>query len=105
MNKFEVFLSPLAEFKLDHLLVKLESEWGSTAKANFIKELESAVLKIGVFPKSSPESELFGGIFKCVVTKQTTLYYRIHNKEIEILTITDNRQSPATIINEIKALR
>ncbi len=105
MSKFTVYLSPVAEFKLDKLLDYLISEWGEQAKLNFLEELESSINKISSFPESSPKSTLLGGFYKCVVTKQTSFYYRINGDEIEILTITDNRQNPESILKEIKKIR
>ncbi|TVR39825.1 MAG: type II toxin-antitoxin system RelE/ParE family toxin, partial [Cryomorphaceae bacterium] len=43
--------------------------------------------------------------FKCVVTKQTSFYYRIINDEIEIISISDNRQDPDRIEDELKHWR
>ncbi|NLP59458.1 type II toxin-antitoxin system RelE/ParE family toxin, partial [Lutibacter sp. B1] len=44
------------------------------------------------------------GLFKCVVTKQTTFYYRIkfEREEIEIITVFDTRQDPNKLENDIK---
>ncbi len=41
----------------------------------------------------------FGGIYKCVVTKQTTFFYRINfiKEEIEIITLFDTRQDPDSL--------
>lgn len=43
-------------------------------------------------------------IYKCVVTKQTTFYYRILNQseEIEIITIFDTRQDSDKLKKDIK---
>jgi hypothetical protein len=42
------------------------------------------------------------GLYKCVVTKQSSFYYRIRNNEIEIITLFDNRQNQSKIFEEIK---
>ena len=58
---------------------------------------------ISNFPESCPESKDFKGIFKCVVSKQTTFYYRIvfENDEIEIITVFDSRQNPNNLSEEM----
>ncbi len=42
------------------------------------------------------------GLYQCVVTKQSSFYYRIRNSEIEIITLFDNRQDQSKIFEEIK---
>jgi plasmid stabilization system protein ParE len=101
----KVYLSEIAEKKLDLLLDYLETEWSEKSKSNFINRLKKAFKKIASHPKSCPESESYKNLYKCLVTKQTTLYYRILDYEIEVVTIKDNRQSPETIEKEIKHWR
>lgn len=63
-------------------------------KNEFIEKLDRCVFQISNHPDSCPESEEFPGLYKCVMTKQTTLYYRIKEKEIQVITFYDNRQDP-----------
>ena len=100
MKKLEVYLSPLAEFKLDLLLQKPEHEWGLKSRNEFLEKLRRQIQRIATNPESCPKSDEFEGIYKCVVSKQTSFYYRI-STVIEIITITDNRQDPDTIWEEI----
>ena len=102
MSALKVYLSPLAEFKLDLLLQYLETEWGHKSKLDFLDKLKVSVGRISTFPKSCPESQEIPGVFKCVVTRQTSFYYRINSDAIEIITVIDNRQDPAKISDEIK---
>jgi plasmid stabilization system protein ParE len=102
MNRFAVFQSPLAEKKLFLILEYLEAEWGPNSKRAFIKKFRSAVSNLRVVPHSFPLVDQKRGIHKCVVTKQTSLYYRILDKEIEIITLMDNRQDQSKLFEEIK---
>ncbi len=43
-------------------------------------------------PESCTESTVLSGLYKCVVTKQTSFFYRIKASEIEVITLIDNRQ-------------
>ena len=45
----------------------------------------------------------FKGLFKCIVTKQTTFYYRVlsDKNEIEIITLFDTRQDPEKLRKDI----
>ena len=101
MSKFHVYLSPVAERKLEMLLDQVEIEWGRKSRDEFLERFSRNVRKIEKFPKSCSESKKLK-IFKNVINKQTSFYYRIKKKEIEILTITDNRQNPAAILKELK---
>jgi len=100
----KVFLSELAENKLLKLNDYLLENWSLNVKNDFIKKLTSKIDQISEQPESCPQSSEFKGLFKCVVTKQTTLYYRINldRNEIEIITIFDTRQNPDKLEKDIK---
>ena len=98
----KVYLSPLADYKLTKLLGYIEEEWGKPSKETFLKELEGKVNQISSQPKSSPIAEHFNEVHWCIDTPQCSLYYRILKQEIEVITVTDNRQDPHKIIKEIR---
>ena len=98
----KIFLSPLAERKLELLLDFIETKWSSKTRKEFLAKLTKSFNQISQLPKSFPESEGFPNLFKCIVTKQTSMFYRIKGKEIEIITIIDNRQNPSSIEEELK---
>lgn len=65
-----------------------------------IKEVNSFVIKTNytlalisknpnLFPQSKKKE-----IHKCVLSKQTSLYYRIRNSELELIAFWDNRRNP-----------
>ena len=99
----KVFLSPLAEYKLTRLLAYLEEEWGTPSKDKFLEKLKEKLAQISSHPRSNPLAEDFDDIFWCVITSQSSFYYRIIKQEIEVITITDNRQNPDKIIKEIRS--
>ena len=90
----QVVFSKRARRSLEKLLVYLESKWSLKVKNEFIGKLDRCVLQISKHPESCPVSEEFPGLYKCVVTKQTTFYYRVKEKEIQVVTFYDNRQDP-----------
>jgi len=100
----KVFLSKLAENKLLKLSDFLLENWSLKVKNDFIEKLTSKINQISEQPESCPQSSEFKGLFKCVVTKQTTLYYRINldRKEIEIITVFDTRQNLDKLEKDIK---
>ena len=97
----QVFISPLAQEKIKLLLNYLEEEWSIKVKEDFIKKLKKSVGQISKQPYSCPQSKKTK-IFKCVVSKQTSFFYRIKSEEIEIITLTDNRQNPKEIQKWLK---
>ena len=100
----KVYLSPLAEYKLIKLTEYLEEEWGIASKNKFLEKLKLKFNQISLQPESNPKTENFDFVYWSVVTEQCSLYYRIQQNEIEIITITDNRQNPEKIRKEIKSI-
>ncbi|MDQ7918146.1 type II toxin-antitoxin system RelE/ParE family toxin [Mesonia sp. MT50] len=100
----KVFLSELAESKLTKLSEYLLENWSLKIRDKFISKLTDKIKQISYQPNSCPKSTEFNGLYKCVVTKQTTFYFRILNKvnEIEIITIFDTRQNPDKLKTDIE---
>ena len=92
----KVFLSELAESKLLKLDEYLLEKWNKKTRDKFIQKLSEKIEQISIQPESCPKSSNLKNLYKCVVTKQTTFYYRVFTskKEIEIITIFDTRQHP-----------
>ncbi|PKP39926.1 MAG: type II toxin-antitoxin system RelE/ParE family toxin [Bacteroidetes bacterium HGW-Bacteroidetes-13] len=100
--KREIRLSKRAIRKLNSLLVYLEEEWSTKAKHEFILKLDKSLKQIQKLPDSFPESEKIRGLRKCVVTKQTTVFYKYSETTIDVITIFDNRQNPKSLKKETK---
>ena len=99
----KVFLSELAESKLLKLNDYLLENWNLKTRDRFIEKLSEKMKHILIQPQSCPESFEFKGLYKCVVTKQTTFYYRVSTelREVEVITIFDTRQNPDKLKKEI----
>ncbi len=93
----KVYLSPIAEQKFTELLDFLKEKWGESSQRKFLRRFLEKTNQISGFPESCPKSKKMKGLYKCVVTHQTTFFYRVHNCEIEIVTIFDTRQDPEKI--------
>jgi len=100
--KREIRLSKRAMKKLDSLLGYLEEEWSSKVKHEFVLKLDKSLKQIQKQPDSFPESEKIKGLRKCVVTKQTTVFYKYSKTSIDVVTIFDNRQNPKSLKKETK---
>jgi len=74
--KREIKLSKRTIRKLDSLLIYLEEEWSTKVKHEFVLKLDKSLKQIQKLPDSFPESEKIRGLRKCVLTKQTTVFYK-----------------------------
>jgi plasmid stabilization system protein ParE len=92
----EIFFSEIAKFKFHRLTNYLLENWSLQTKNNFVKKFDLKIEQIKQHPYSCIESFENNGLYKCVVSKQTTFYYRVlkNQQEIEIITIFDTRQNP-----------
>ena len=100
----KVFLSEVAESKLLKLSEYLLENWNLKTRDKFISKLTEKIKQISQQPTSCTTSSELDNLYKCVVTKQTTFYYRVNSdkKEIEIITIFDTRQHPDKLKKDIK---
>lgn len=73
----DVYLSKRAANKLEKLLEFLASEWSIKVKRAFIVKLETAFTQISRHPESATKSDLVKGLHRFVLTKQTTIFYRL----------------------------
>lgn len=73
----KIFLSELAETKLQKLSEYLLENWNLKTRDKFISKLTEKIEQISIQPDSCPKSSEFENLYKCVVTKQTTFFYRI----------------------------
>lgn len=100
----KVYLSELAESKLLKLTEYLLEKWNLKVKNEFVTKLTEKINQITLQPDSCPKSNELNGLYKCVVTKQTTFYYRVNfeKQEIEIITLFDTRQNPNKLKKQLK---
>lgn len=99
--KREVVISKTAEKKLDKLFEYPLEKWSKKVKDEFVKKLDYNIEIIRTQPEIFPESKKGKKIRRCVIAKQTTLYYRFNSKRINVVTIFDTRQNPNKLRSEI----
>ncbi len=90
----KVVFSKSSVKKLLLLLEYLETEWSVKVRNAFEDKLEKSIEILIKMPESFPKSESKKNHHKCVVTKQTTIYYRFDKTIIEIYAVFDTRQNP-----------
>ena len=91
----KVIFSPLAEEKLLELVDYLMNKWNYKVKQVFVTKLKAKIEQIERFPESCALFEESKGLYRCVITEQTSIYYRIQPKtdSIEIVVLFDTRQN------------
>jgi len=95
-------LSIKASRKLDELLKFLETEWSQKVKQDFILKLDNSFNTICEFPESCQKTDFVKGLYKLVVTKQTSVFYRFDSQRIYVVAIFDNRMNPKKFKKKIK---
>jgi len=53
-------------------------------------------------PKSPEKSDLKQDLHRCVITKQTTIFYQFNSTSINVITIFDTRMNPKKLKTETK---
>ena len=73
-----------------HIVDYIYNEWALTEVVNFQESVEKLLAQLTVNKELCPPSKLLS-YRKCVVSKQTSLIYTIHNTSIFLITFIDNR--------------
>lgn len=97
----KVIISKTAEKRLNELFTYLLENWSQKVKSDFIKKLDSKISLLKEHPEGFPESEKEKGLRKCVISKQTTMFFRFNSQQIKIITFFDTRQSPEKINKDL----
>jgi plasmid stabilization system protein ParE len=88
----EIIWSPLAESQYlkikDYLLRKFTQKEVNNLN-NLLDQFHEIILK---FPELYPNTEFRKDLFRAVLSRQVSIFYRINNKTIQIVAIYDNRQ-------------
>ena len=98
----KIIISDFAQTKIKNLFEYLEGRWSETVRQKFAQKLLGNVKIIRDNPEAFPISETNKKVHKCVVTKQTTIFYKFNSKRIEIISVFDTRQDPNKIKKDIK---
>jgi len=95
-NGFDIEWTSEAEQNLNAIFDYLENTWSGHEILNFAKKLESDLQLISKNPATFPYYNKEKNIRRCVLSPQTTIYYREipFENRVVIITLFDNRQSP-----------
>ena len=93
-DTFQIVWSKLAEDDFSSILDYLYENWNIKVVNKFIDLSDKLIYQISKNPNQYPIINNTIRIRKGVITKHSSLYYRINRNKIEILRIYDNRQDP-----------
>ena len=92
---FEISFSPRSKQDLAAILDYLDAEWGASVSEKFLDKIDGLLDLISESPKIFSVVNKEKKIHKCVVNRNISLFYRIKNKEIELITFFHNKQHPS----------
>jgi plasmid stabilization system protein ParE len=96
-NTYKLIWSDEALNNLRIIIGYLEHRWTKREINKFAQLLDRQLNLIRENPFLFAESQNSSGLRKSVLSKQTSIYYRIEQPEIHIITLFDNRQNPGKL--------
>ena len=99
-NTYKLIWSDEALNNLKGIIDYLENRWTIREIKKFAQLLAQQLKLIENNPLLFAESDKSNGLRKSVLSRQTTIYYRVINHDIWIITLFDNRQNPNKMIKK-----
>ncbi len=93
-STYKLVWSEEALTNLQGIIDYLGYRWSEREIQNFARILDRKLNLILTNPLMFAQSEISVELRKVVLSKQTTIHFRIENAEIHIITLFDNRQNP-----------
>lgn len=91
----EVVWSARANSELDNVIEYILNKWTEKELKKFFNRLDNSLLHISRSPQMFPDFHLLKGVKYCVVSKQSTLYFKIESTQVIIISLFDNRRNPS----------
>ncbi|NMH24193.1 type II toxin-antitoxin system RelE/ParE family toxin [Flavobacterium solisilvae] len=93
-NGYKILWTDNALKELEKTITYLEEHWTEKELRNLANKLEEIVSLISQNPNLFQVSDVKKDIRRAVVLTYNTLYYRVTNNQVEIISFFSNRQSP-----------
>jgi plasmid stabilization system protein ParE len=93
-NELKVRYSERAKNEYLKILEDLNKDFGIRVAEKVDKRIQKILAQIVINPNQFPESKERKNIRRCVLSKQTTLYYKHNNDYIEVVTFWANQKNP-----------
>lgn len=93
-NGYKITWTNFALRELKETIEYLQANWTEKELRKLAFEIEGTVDLLSHNPNLFQASETKNGIRRVIVAKNNTLYYRVKNNSVEILSFFSNRQNP-----------
>jgi plasmid stabilization system protein ParE len=93
-NGYKILWTNHALIELEDTISYLEENWTDKELQNLAIKMEETLLLISHNPNLFQVSEVKKDIRRVVILTYNTLYYRVKNNQIEIISFFSNRQNP-----------
>lgn len=93
-NGYKIFQTDFALKELENTVDYLEENWTDKELKNLAESIEETLILISQNPTLFQVSNVKKNIRRAVILSLNTLYYRIVNDQIEIISFFSNRQNP-----------
>lgn len=100
-NIYKIIWSDEALNNLKSINNYLEKNWTEKELKQFVRLLNNRLNLIVSIPNLFPIFNQSTKVRRCVLSKQTTIYYQIADMEILLITLFDNRQNPKRLRNKL----
>lgn len=92
----EIRWTKRAEKSFDKIVRNIEENWSERSAKKFVRKTDKVLRLMSENPNLFPESQK-KGIRKGLITKQTSVYYKVFKNIIRLITFWDNRQNPQNL--------
>jgi plasmid stabilization system protein ParE len=94
---YQVRYSTRAYAEYEEILDYVVENFGSKIAAEVDMYFEEVIDQISINPLLYPYSDKLKNLRRCVISPQTTLYYRFNGECIELVSFRGNRMNPKTL--------
>jgi plasmid stabilization system protein ParE len=91
---YKIFWTDFALKELENTIAYLEENWTVKELQNLAAEIEANLLLISKNPFLFQSSDMKKDIRRVVIAKHNSLYYRVKNNSVEVISFFSNRQNP-----------
>jgi plasmid stabilization system protein ParE len=95
---YPVRYSSRSNIEYEAILRYVTENFGITKAAEVDMHFERVIDLIAVNPRMFPHSEKMQDIRRCVISPQTTLYYRFTGEFVELISFRGNKLNPDALI-------
>lgn len=83
-----------AEKSFDKIVEYLQEEWSEASAKKFVRKTDKLLGQVAENPEMCPSIEGKEEVRKGVITSQTSVFYRVMDDFIRLITFWDNRKNP-----------